>query len=177
MTFSFIHAADLHLGSPFLGLASKDSELAGLVASASRDALDDLVSRAIDLRVAFFVIAGDIYDGDWKDTSIGLFFHKQMARLERANIPVFLVRGNHDAESVITRAVRPPKSVKTFVHKRPETLRLPDLKVAIHGQSFADRSVTANLASAYPAAEAGWFNLGVLHTSCDDRPGHDSQGN
>jgi DNA repair exonuclease SbcCD nuclease subunit len=174
MNFSFIHAADLHLGSPFVGLRMEDAKLADLMTSASRDALEDLVTQAIDLKVAFFIIAGDVYDGDWKDTTIGLYFHRQMSRLERAGIPVFLVRGNHDAESVITKAVRPPKTVKTFDHKKVESLELPDLKVILHGQSFAERAVTINLAAGYPAARPGWFNIGVLHTSCDNRPGHDN---
>jgi DNA repair protein SbcD/Mre11 len=174
MTFSFIHAADLHLGSPFLGLATQDARLAELMASASRDALDDLVTQAIELKVAFFVIAGDVYDGDWKDTSIGLFFHRQMSRLEREGIPIYLVRGNHDADSVITKAVRPPQSLLTFDHKKVQTLELPDLKVALHGQSFSDRAVTTNLSAGFPPPRSGWFNIGVLHTSCDNRPGHDN---
>jgi DNA repair exonuclease SbcCD nuclease subunit len=174
MNFSFIHAADLHLGSPFVGLRTEDSKLADLMTSASRDALDGLVTQAIELKVGFFVIAGDVYDGDWKDTTIGLFFHRQMSRLERAGIPVFLVRGNHDAESVITKAVRPPKAVRTFDHDKVQSLELPDLKVVLHGQSFSTRAVTTNLAAAYPAARPGWFNIGVLHTSCDNRPGHDN---
>ena len=128
MSFSFIHAADLHLGSPFVGLRTEDPKLADLMTSASRDALEDLVTQAIDLKVAFLIIAGDVYDGDWKDTTIGLFFHRQMSRLERAGIPVFLVRGNHDAESVITKAVRPPKGVRTFDHNKVQSLELPDLK-------------------------------------------------
>jgi DNA repair exonuclease SbcCD nuclease subunit len=174
MNFSFIHAADLHLGSPFVGLGTADPKLADLMTSASRDALDDLVTQAIELRVAFFVIAGDVYDGDWKDTTIGLFFHSQMSRLERAGIPVFLVRGNHDAESVITKAVRSPKAVRTFDHHKVQSLELPDLKVVLHGQSFSTRAVTTDLAAGYPAARPGWFNVGVLHTSCDNRPGHDN---
>lgn len=174
MKFSFIHAADLHLGSPFVGLRTEDPKLADLMTSASRDALDDLVTQAIELKVAFFVIAGDVYDGDWKDTTIGLFFHRQMSRLERAGIPVFLVRGNHDAESVITKAVRPPKAVRTFDHNKVQSLELPDLKVVLHGQSFSTRAVTTNIAAGYPAARPGWFNIGVLHTSCDNRPGHDN---
>ncbi len=174
MNFSFIHAADLHLGSPFVGLRSEDPKLADLMTSASRDALDDLVSQAIELKVAFFVIAGDLYDGDWKDTTIGLFFHSQMSRLERVGIPVFLVRGNHDAESVITKAVRSPLAVKTFDHNKVQSFELSDLKVVLHGQSFSNRAVTSNLAAGYPAARPGWFNVGVLHTSCDNRPGHDN---
>jgi len=174
MKFSFIHSADLHLGSPFVGLRTEDPKLADLMTSASRDALDDLVTQTIELKVAFFVISGDVYDGDWKDTTIGLFFHRQMSRLERAGIPVFLVRGNHDAESVITKAVRPPKAVKTFDHNKVQSLELPDIKVVLHGQSFSTRAVTTNLAAEYPAARPGWFNVGVLHTSCDNRPGHDN---
>jgi len=108
MNFTFLHAADLHLGSPLTGLAHKDELLAKRFALASREAFSELVARAISERVAFFLIAGDVYDGDWKDTSIGLFFNREVAKLSRAGIPVFLIRGNHDAESEITRSVPLP---------------------------------------------------------------------
>jgi exonuclease SbcD len=172
MGFSFLHTADLHLGSPFLGLSSNDEELARRVAAASREAFEELVDQAISRQVKFVVIAGDIYDGDWKDTTIGHFFNRQMARLQRAGIPVYKVRGNHDAESVITSAVTLPSSVNVFSSRRPETFLIPELKVALHGQSFANRAVPENLALAYPAPEPGMFNIGVLHTSCDGRPPH-----
>jgi DNA repair exonuclease SbcCD nuclease subunit len=94
MNFTFLHAADLHLGSPLTGLAQKDELLAKRLALASREAFSELVARAISERVAFVLIAGDVYDGDWKDTSIGLFFNREVAKLSRAGIPVFLVRGN-----------------------------------------------------------------------------------
>ena len=174
MEFSFLHAADLHLGSPFLGLSSTDEDLARRVASASREAFEELVDQAISRQVNFVVIAGDIYDGDWKDTTIGHFFNRQMARLARAGIPVYNVRGNHDAESVITSAVTLPDSVKVFSSKRPETFQIPELRVALHGQSFPNRAVPENLALTYPAPVPGWFNIGVLHTSCDGRPNHDN---
>src|ERR1039458_8131175 len=108
MEFSFLHAADLHLGSPFLGLSSADEDLAKRIASASRDAFEDLVSQAIDRLVSFLIISGDVYDGDWKDTTIGHFFNRQMGRLERAGIPVFTVKGNHDAERDRKRGVYGP---------------------------------------------------------------------
>jgi len=172
MDFSFLHTADLHLGSPFLGLSSTDEELARLVSSASREAFEELVAQAIERQVNFVVIAGDVYDGDWKDTTIGHFFNRQMGRLARAGIPVFQVRGNHDAESVITGAVTLPPTVHSFSSKKAETFRIADLKVALHGQSFANRAITENLALKYPQPNPGWFNIGVLHTSCDGRPGH-----
>jgi hypothetical protein len=58
--------------------------------------------------------------------------------------------------------------------KCPETIRLAGLPVSIHGQSFATRAVTTNLAKDYPPADSGRFNIGLLHTSVDGREGHDS---
>ena len=172
MAFTFLHAADLHLGSPLTGLALKDEAVARRFSRASRDALSELVTRALAEKVAFVLIAGDIYDGDWKDTSIGLFFNREVARLHRANIPVFFIRGNHDAESEITKAVSLPDGVIDFASRKAETKRLDDLRVAIHGRSFADRVAQENYAVAYPEPEAGWFNIGVLHTSMEGNAAH-----
>lgn len=172
--FSFIHAADLHLGSPLSGLATRDAELARRLATAGRQAFEDLVTQAIERRVAFVVVAGDIYDGDWADNTIGLFFARQVARLDRAGIPTILVRGNHDAESVITRSITLPPSVHVFSASRAETLSLESLRVAVHGRSFQARAVEENLSLTYPAALPGWFNLGVLHTSCTGHAAHET---
>ncbi len=170
--FSFIHAADLHLGSPLTGLGGRDTDLARRLASAGRQAFDDLVTQAIARAVAFVVLAGDIYDGDWADNTIGLFFARQVGRLDRAGIPTVLVRGNHDAESVITKAITLPPSVHVFSAARAETLRLDARRVALHGRSFQDRAAQENLSLTYPAAIPGWFNLGVLHTSCAGHAAH-----
>lgn len=172
--FRFIHAADLHLGSPFRGLALKEPDVARRFAEASRAAFSDLVTGAIDEAVDFMVIAGDVYDGDWRDNSIGLYFNRELGRLERAGIEVFLLRGNHDAESVVTRSVTLPQSVRQFSTGAPETFRIERLQVALHGQGFAERSVTDNLVIKYPDPVAGWFNIGVLHTALTGRPPHDS---
>ncbi len=164
--FQFVHAADLHLGSPLTGLAGRDADLARRLAAAGRGAFEDLVTAAIERKVAFVVVAGDIYDGDWADASIGLFFARQVGRLDRAGIPVVMVRGNHDAESVITRSITLPQSVHVFPSNRATTHKLDAWKVALHGRSFPNRAVEENIALGYPAAVPGWFNLGVLHTSC-----------
>ncbi len=170
--FRFLHAADLHLGSPFRGLAVKDPDVARRFAEAGRRAFSDLVSRAIEQEVAFAVIAGDVYDGDWKDNSIGLFFNRELARLDRVGIPTFLLKGNHDAESVITGAITLPSCVTHFTHDAPSTHRLEHLRVALHGRSFAKRAETENFALRYPDPLRGWFNIGVLHTSLDGRENH-----
>jgi len=170
----FIHTADIHLDSPLRGLAKYEGAPVEEIRNATRDALDNLVSLAIEESVDFIVIAGDIYDGDWKDHNTGLFFSKKMSELRRANIPVYLISGNHDADNVMTKSLVLPENVIRFSTKRPETHKIEELQVAIHAQGFANRSVTENLALNYPAPEPGWFNIGVLHTSLTGREGHDN---
>ncbi|MCW1841455.1 metallophosphoesterase family protein [Prosthecomicrobium hirschii] len=172
MRFTFLHAADLHLGSPLAGLAGRDLSVARRIALAGREAFSALVDRALDEKVAFVLLAGDIYDREWQDNAIGLFFNKEVARLHRDGIPVFMIRGNHDAASVVTRTITLPQSVGQFSTRKAETLRLDALRVAVHGRSFPDRAVEENIALDYPDPIPGWFNIGLLHTSLDGRPGH-----
>ncbi len=150
----------------------KDAALADLFIEASRTAFSSLVDQALQQQVDFMIVAGDVYDGDWKDNKIGLFFNREIARLDRAGIPVFLLKGNHDAESVITKTITLPRNVREFPVNRPGTFKLDHIKVALHGQGFAERSANDNLALSYPAPEPGWFNIGVLHTSLTGREPH-----
>jgi DNA repair exonuclease SbcCD nuclease subunit len=120
--------------------------------------------------VAFVVIAGDLYDGDWRDFSTGLFFAEEMRRLAR---PCFLLRGNHDARSLITRSLRLPENVVEFSSRTCETFRRPDLGVALHGHSFPNRAVPEDLSAGYADPVAGMLNIGVLHTSAEDVGEHE----
>lgn len=163
----FIHAADIHLDSPLHGLSAYPDAPAGQLRNASRDAFTRLVEHAIDEVVDFVVIAGDLYDGDWRDHNTGVFFSKEMGRLRRAGIPVFLLFGNHDAESEMTKKLTLPDNVITFSSKKPEVHRLDALKVALHGQSFKDKAVIDNLALRYPEPVPGYYNIGVLHTALE----------
>ncbi|MBK1624593.1 metallophosphoesterase family protein [Afifella marina] len=173
-SFTFLHAADLHLGSPLQGLSVKDPEIAARFAEAIRRAFQNLVAQAIERKVAFLVIAGDIYDGEWPDNNVGLFFNREVARLDRAGIPVFLLKGNHDADSVVTKSIALPGSVRAFDTAKPESFRIDHLKVALHGQGFRERAERNNLALAYPPPVPGQFNIGVLHTALTGRPPHAS---
>ena len=171
--FKFIHAADLHLDSPLRGLERYEGAPVEEIRGATRRALENLVSLAKESEVDFVLLAGDLYDGDWKDHNTGLFFARQMAELNRAGIRVFSVAGNHDAQSVMTKHLRLPENVHQFPVKAPSTMPLEVLGVAVHGQGFAARAVTADLAAAYPPAVPGAFNIGLLHTSVTGREGHD----
>ena len=171
-SFRFIHTADVHLDSPLRGLAGYDGPAAERIRTATRQAFENLIADAIEQEVHFVVIAGDLYDGDWRDYQTGLFFARQMGRLAKANIPAFVLYGNHDAESQITRRLSLPDGVKTFSARKPETFRLNELGVALHGQSFRQRDVSENLVPAYPDPVAGAFNIGVLHTGIGGMGGH-----
>ena len=172
MNFSFLHAADLHLGSPLLGLSVKDPEIARRFASASREAFRALIDQAISAKVAFAVIAGDIYDGEWKDNTVGLFFNREISRLTREGIPVYVVKGNHDAESVVTKTMPKPEGVTVFGSRKAESHRIEHLKVAVHGWSYEDRATATDFSLRYPSAVPGWFNVGVLHSSCEGKSAH-----
>ncbi|MGZ8216755.1 metallophosphoesterase family protein [Methylomagnum sp.] len=170
----FLHCADIHLDSPLLGLDRYDGAPVDELRGATRRAFRDLVDLAIRETVDFVVIAGDLFDGDWPDFNSGLFFVREMARLREAGIRVALAKGNHDAESRITKSLPLPDNVFVFNHKKPETRVWEDLGVALHGQSFGHREASDDLAAAYPPGPFDLFNIGVLHTSLDGRAGHAS---
>jgi DNA repair exonuclease SbcCD nuclease subunit len=165
----FLHAADIHLDSPLAGLQARAEPLTEELRHCTRQAFAAMVDLAIAEDVAFVIIAGDLYDGDWKDFSTGLFFAAQMKRLDR---PCYLLRGNHDAESVITRRLKPPANVHEFPTRRAETVILREHGVALHGQSFPDRAVPEDLSAGYPDPVPGLLNIGVLHSSADDPGEH-----
>lgn len=170
----FIHTADLHIDSPLRGLSRYPGAPVDRLRGATRRALERLVDLAIEEKVDFVLIAGDLYDRDWQDFHTGLFVREQMVKLGKLGIRVFMVQGNHDARGVITRQVPWPDNVKVFSSRTAETVRLDDLRVAIHGHSFPDREVPEDLVPGYPAAVPEFFNIGMLHTSLTGMEGHDT---
>jgi DNA repair protein SbcD/Mre11 len=168
----FVHAADLHLDSPLRGLSRNVGAPAAHVRTATRRALSNLVELCIEERAGLLLIAGDLYDGDWRDYSTGLFFAHQMGRLREAGVQVVLIRGNHDAASQITKNLRLPDNVRELSYRNPETVVFDALGVAVHGQSFATQAVLQNLAQSYPERVPQLLNIGLLHTSINGREGH-----
>ena len=171
--FRFIHAADIHLDSPLRGLESYEDAPVDEIRNATRRAFDNLVALAIEEEVRFVLLAGDLYDGDWKDYNTGLFFTERMGRLKRQGINVFMVSGNHDAQSRISQHLQPPDNVTIFSVRKPETILLDDVGAAISGQGYASRAITRNLAQRYPQYHPGYFNIGLLHTGLNGREGHE----
>ncbi|NRT58033.1 metallophosphoesterase family protein [Sphaerotilus uruguayifluvii] len=168
----FVHAADIHLDSPLKGLSAYPDAPVAQLRGATRDALTALVDRAIEEAVDFMIIAGDLYDGSWRDYNTGIFFCKEMGRLKRAGIPVYVLFGNHDAESEMTRKLDLPDNVSCFSASKPQTFCIDGLSVALHGQSFKQKETTTNLAERYPAALSNYYNIGVLHTALEGSAAH-----
>ena len=171
--FRFLHAADIHLDSPIHKLNYYEGAPVDELRQATRRAFDNLVQTAVREKVSFVLISGDLYDGDWKDYNTGLYFVSQMNRLRDAGISVYIVAGNHDAASKISRTLRLPENVHLFPTKKPATFSIEKIGVAIHGQSFASPVVKKDLSTRYPPPLPGYFNIGMLHTCATGREGHE----
>src|SRR3546814_4398361 len=100
------------------------SDLVDSLRTATRDAFARLIGLAIDESVDFMIIAGDLYDGNWKDHNTGMYFAKQMGRLKRDGIPVYLLYGNHDAEREMTRKMRLPDKVFVLDTRKASNLEI-----------------------------------------------------
>lgn len=176
MAYRFVHAADIHLDSPLRSLALRDADLAELIGNATRRAFVRIIDLCLDEQVDALLIAGDLYDGDQTSMKTARFLAEQLRRLDEAGIRTFIIRGNHDALSRITKELTFPDLVKVFAG-RAEAIEvdrpLGSLPVVIHGLSFAQPHAPESLLGRYKPAIEGAINIGMLHTSLGGAPGHD----
>ncbi|MCF3934721.1 DNA repair exonuclease [Acuticoccus sp. M5D2P5] len=173
MAFRFLHTGDLHLDSPLTGLGAfegDDADKAKRIAGAGRAAFVDLVDMAIERRVDAVLIAGDLWDGSWRDVSAGLFVQRETGRLARAGIRTFAILGNHDAENSVTDRIRDIDAIHLFGSGAASSVDCGG--AVIHGQSYARAATVENLAARYPARVPGRINIGLLHTALDGSMGH-----
>jgi DNA repair protein SbcD/Mre11 len=172
-TLTVVHAADIHLDTPLIGLARYEGAPVERIREATRRAFSALVELCITKHAELLLLAGDLYDGSWKDYSTGLFFAAEMSRLRDAGVQVAWIRGNHDAASQITKRLKLPDNVRELPCKQADSIVYEQLGVAVHGQGFATREVKDNIALAYPDPLPGLVNFGLLHTSVTGREGHE----
>jgi len=165
MAFRFIHAADIHLDSPLLSLEEYPGAPLEEIRGATRRALARLVDVAIESAANFVVIAGDLFDCEWRDCNTGLYFVSQMKRLRTAGIPVYISLGNHDAANRMTLVLPWGDGVHFFDHQKPESVEAAGHEATLYSQSFRNRHIAEDLKGAFPKGSAGMFNIGVLHTS------------
>jgi len=180
----FVHAADLHIDSPLRGLTRYEGAPLERARRATRDAFERVVGLCLEERAQFLVLAGDVFDGDWKDIGTGLYFVSQLARLRETGCRVMLLRGNHDFE--LTKNLSYADHVFEFAaasgaaagaapkgegahragSKRGKcTYVFEDEGVSFHGVSYAQKKIEKSLLPLYAPPVAGLLNVGVLHTN------------
>ena len=166
--FSFVHAADLHLDTPFKGIGSTAPHVAEQLREASLAAFDSLVGLCLERRVAFLVVAGDIYDGPERGLRAQLRFRDGLARLSTAGIPSFVVHGNHDPVETGWSALGGPWPERVTVFGTGKVQAVPvesdGIPLAtVQGISFAQRSERENLALKFAHSAGPGVQVGVLH--------------
>ncbi|MEM9670698.1 MAG: DNA repair exonuclease [Pseudomonadota bacterium] len=172
MAFRFVHTADIHLDSPLKSLALRDVEIAEIVGNATRQALERTIDLCLEEEVDALLIAGDLFDGGQRSVKTAIFLSTQMRRLTKEGIRVFIIRGNHDAESSIARHLSLPDGVHVFTG-HGGVVEIDDRDVAIHGVSFARSDLPESLLPKYRQPLPDCTNIGLLHTSLAGAERHD----
>jgi DNA repair exonuclease SbcCD nuclease subunit len=178
--FRFVHAADLHLDTPFEGIRDAARSVNRALCEASLDAFDSLVDLCIESEAAFLAVAGDVYDGAERGLRAQLRFLKGLERLSRAGVQVFVVHGNHDPSEEGWSAIR-DWSVTVFGHERVEAQPVvrDGVKLAtLYGISYPRRDVGENLSLAFPrrtgadVSDGSGLKVGLLHCNVGGNTEH-----
>jgi DNA repair exonuclease SbcCD nuclease subunit len=170
----FVHAADLHLDSPFRGIADASPALKERLQSATLGALSRIVDHTIQSKSDFLVIAGDIYDSKDRNLRALVSFRKEMERLAEHGIPVYIVHGNHDPLNGWGSGFQLPSNVVTF-GGRTDTesfIRRGREAAQITGVSYTRERVTDNLASSFSPPDGAPYSIAVLHANVGHQSGH-----
>jgi DNA repair exonuclease SbcCD nuclease subunit len=177
-SFSFVHCADLHLDSPFEGLQAVEPQIAAVLRQATFKAFDNVIHLAIQERVDFLIVAGDVYDGADRSLRAQLKFRESLQRAFAAGIRCFVGHGNHDPLSGWEANLKMPQGVHRFGGQEVERLVAVErdgLPLAhIFGLSYPIREVKENLVSRFRRQESRPFAIGVLHCNVGGNPNHDN---
>lgn len=174
--FTFVHAADLHLDSPFTGLSEPGSEVADTLKKATFQAFDNLVDLCIKRTVDFLLIAGDIYNSADRSLRAQLKFRDGLRRLNDAGIRSFVVHGNHDPLDGWASSLRWPEYVRIFGGDSVEcfTVKKNGRPCAmIHGISYPRRDIKTNLSQRFKRNDSHLFQIGLLHCNAGSSTGHE----
>lgn len=174
--FSFIHASDLHLGSPFRGVRDLQPEISALLQAATFEAFDALLSLCLERHPHFLLVVGDIFDTSNRSVRAQLTFRDGLARLAEAGIPAFVVFGNHDPWEAWSAKIRWPKGVHVFGPDSVETVHLPidgNPAVSVSGISFRRQHESRRLSDLFAPEPGNFFKIAMLHGNCGGQPGHD----
>ena len=170
-SFTFVHASDLHLDTPFSGVEASAPEIAALLRDATLKAFENLVSLCIEREAAFLLIAGDLYDGQERGVRGGIKLREGFKRLDDAGVDVFIATGNHDPhpseiEQMWGAYGEIPKNVKIFPERASSfsVTRGGEILATVSGVSYSKRDELSDLAAKIRGDGAG-FKVGVVHAT------------
>ncbi|MGG4490413.1 metallophosphoesterase family protein [Metabacillus idriensis] len=172
----FIHAADLHIDSPFAGMQQMPETIFERLKESTFAALDKLIKLAISEQVDFILIAGDLFDGEDRSLKAQLKLKKAFEQLELNSIQVYAIHGNHDHMSGKWLALSWPQNVHIFSDKEVECKTFwknGNTSVNLYGYSYPKRAVTQNMTPFYKKQSEADFNVGLLHGSIAGNNDHD----
>ena len=156
---NIIHAADLHLDSPFSGLSP---ERAAQRREEQRALLDRLAELANEEQADLVLLAGDLLDGSrvYRETV------EALARtLSRIRAQVFISPGNHDFYSPSSPYAGQewPDNVHIFTSPAVEQVELPQLNCTVYGAGFDSPRQDRSPLTGFRAQENEGLRLMVLH--------------
>ncbi|EBF5161375.1 exonuclease SbcCD subunit D [Listeria monocytogenes] len=163
----FLHMADLHLDSPFIGLSTLPQPLFSAIQESTFQSLERITTVAIKEAVDFVLIAGDIYDSEDQSVRAQARFAKEMKRLEAANIPVFMIHGNHDFIEKHKEKLTLPSNVHIF-SEQVEVMShktATGVSVNIYGFSYNERHIRSSRVGEYKIQGDADFHIALLHGS------------
>lgn len=170
----FLHAADLHLDSPFKGMSELPSKQLTYLRESTFRAFQKLIDYAVTERPDFILLVGDLYDGEHRSLRAQQVFVQGMEQLHAAGIPVFLSYGNHDHLKGQWARFALPDNVHVFEGTvQQKTTNVRGQVVHIYGFSYPERQVRDNMSVHYPVAtDREAFHIGMLHGSVDGNEEH-----
>jgi len=174
-SFRFVHAADLHIDSPFAGVGDADNRVATRLREATYEAFQNLVDLCINQNADFLVIAGDVYDGADHSVRAQLRFRDGLSKLSEKGIKTFVVHGNHDPLDGWQSSITWPEGVHIF-GATPEWVNFEkngEVVAAVQGMSYPTREVNDNLAVQFsPPTSGNLFAIGLLHANVGANSAH-----
>ena len=172
----FVHAADLHLDSPFVGLQEVQPDLARELLEATFASFRGVVDLCLEAGAEFLLLAGDLFDQPQGSLKAQLYLRRELKRLADAGLETFIVYGNHDHLGGRGVSLEWPPGVTIFSARQVEVAevrRRGETLARIFGLSHGGAAEAANLTQRFPAAPPGPFAVGLLHANLDRNPDHD----
>jgi DNA repair exonuclease SbcCD nuclease subunit len=172
----FVHAADLHLDSPFAGIRDVQPEIASTLYQATFDAYHNIIELCLQERVDALMVAGDVFDSADRSLRAQIKFAEGLNTLHQAAIQSFICHGNHDPLDGWEAQIDMPPSCHRFgaaVQRVPVFKDEPD-KVVVHGVSYPQRDIRHNLIPEFGRVTAGPFHIALLHANVGNNANHDA---